>query len=62
LSLVWNITKLLHRIELAIPKNPIVFVFWFCYISAGKWRANLGAKKLNTSEEHASNFFEEIVL
>ena len=36
LSLVWNITKLLHRIELAIPKNPIVFVFRFCYISAGK--------------------------
>ena len=35
-SLVWNITKLLHRIELAIPKNPIVFVFRFCYISAGK--------------------------
>jgi hypothetical protein len=36
LSFVWNITKLLHRIELAIPKNPIVFVFRFCYISAGK--------------------------
>ena len=36
LSLVWNITKLPHRIELAIPKNPIVFVFRFCYILAGK--------------------------
>jgi hypothetical protein len=36
LSLVWNITKLSHRIELAIPKNPIVFVFRFCYILAGK--------------------------
>ena len=34
LSLVWNITKLPHRIELAIPKNPIVFRF--CYILAGK--------------------------
>ena len=36
LSLVWNITKLPHMIELAIPKNPIVFVFRFCYILAGK--------------------------
>jgi hypothetical protein len=36
LSLVWNITKLPHRIELAIPKNPIVFVFRFCYILAGE--------------------------
>ena len=36
LSLVWNITKLPHRIELAIPKNLIVFVFRFCYILTGK--------------------------
>jgi hypothetical protein len=36
LSLVWNITKLPHRIELAIPKNPIVFVFRFCYFLARK--------------------------
>ena len=36
LSLVWNITKHSHWIELAIPKNPIVFVFRFCYILAGK--------------------------
>jgi hypothetical protein len=36
LSLVWNVTKLPNRIELAIPKNPIVFVFRFCYILAGK--------------------------
>jgi hypothetical protein len=36
LTLVWNITKLPHRIELAIPKNPIIFVFRFCYILAGK--------------------------
>ena len=36
LSLVWNITKHSHRKELAIPKNPIVFVFRFCYILAGK--------------------------
>jgi hypothetical protein len=49
LSLVWNITKLPHRIELAIPKNPIAFVFQFCYILVGKLRANFGAKKLNTS-------------
>jgi hypothetical protein len=25
------------------------FVFRICYILAGKWRANFGAKKLNTS-------------
>ncbi len=36
LSLVWNIMKLPHRIELAIPKNPMFFVFRFCYILAGK--------------------------
>jgi hypothetical protein len=36
MTLVWNITKLPHRIELAIPKNRIVFVFRFCYIWAGK--------------------------
>jgi hypothetical protein len=36
LLLAWNITKLPHRIELAIPKNTIVFVFRFCYILAGK--------------------------
>jgi hypothetical protein len=36
LSLVWNVTKLPHRIELASSKNPISFVFRFCYILAGK--------------------------
>jgi hypothetical protein len=36
LSLVWNITKLLHRIELDIPKNRMFFVFRYCYILAGK--------------------------
>jgi hypothetical protein len=36
LSLVWNITKLPHRIELDIPKNRMFFVFRFCYILAGK--------------------------
>ena len=36
LSLVWNITKLPHRIELDIPKNRMFFVFRYCYILAGK--------------------------
>jgi hypothetical protein len=49
LSLAWNITELPHRIELAIPKNTIVFVFRFCYILAGKGRSNFGTKKLNAS-------------
>ena len=31
LSLVWNITKLPHKIELDIPKNRIVFVFRYCF-------------------------------
>ena len=49
LSLVWNITKLPHRIVLDIPKNRMFFVFRYCYILAGKRRANFGAKKLNSS-------------
>jgi hypothetical protein len=49
LASVWNITNLPHRIELTIPKNRIVFLFRFCYILAGKSRANFVAKKLNTS-------------
>ena len=34
--LVLNITKLPPAIEFAIPKNPMFFVFRFCYIMAGK--------------------------
>ena len=36
LSLVLNITKLPHRMELDIPKNRMFFVFRYCYILAGK--------------------------
>ena len=36
LSLVRNITKLPHRMELDIPKNRMFFVFRYCYILAGK--------------------------
>jgi hypothetical protein len=61
LSLVRNITKLSHRMEFDIPENPMFFVFRYCYILAGKWRSNFGAKKINSSYEHASKFFEEIV-
>jgi hypothetical protein len=49
LTLIWNIKKLYYRIELDFPKNAMTFVFRFSYILAGKWRMNVGAKKLNTS-------------
>jgi hypothetical protein len=41
LSLVWNITKLPHRIELAIPKNPIVLLHF-----GGKMMCQLWRKKI----------------
>ena len=46
LSLVWNITKLPHWIELDIPKNRMFFVFSILLHFGGKMTCQLWRQKI----------------